>query len=72
MTGEDVAGYCEYDIRILRRLMRNIPMKTGEHFEIWVVMPFGRYYAIEVLVDTVLDVWSGIIISPQTPGGVPA
>ena len=69
-TGMEVVKYCDDEIRILRRLMKDSPRKTGEHFEVWVVMARGGHYAVEVLPDMFIDMRSGAVISPQSVGGV--
>ena len=71
-SGEEIARYCYDEIRILRRLMRANPEKSGEHYEVWVSMPWGNYSAIEVLPDMLIDQRSGAVLSPRPTGGIPA
>lgn len=69
-NGEEIARYCNDEIRILRRMMRASPKKTGEHYEVWVSMPFGNYSPIEVLPDMLIDLRSGAALSQPPLGGV--
>ena len=71
-NGEEIARFCDDEIRILRRLMKANPEKTGEHYEVWVSMPLGTYSAIEVLPDMLIDLRSGAVLSQRPIGGVPA
>jgi hypothetical protein len=66
----EMARYCDDEIRVLRRMMRANPKTTGEHYEVWLSMPFGRFSAIEVLPDTLIDRKSGVILSPRPIGGM--
>jgi hypothetical protein len=68
----EIARFCDDEIRILRRLMRTNPKKTGEHYEVWVSMPFGKFSVLEVLPDTLIDRRSGAVLSPRPIGGVTA
>jgi hypothetical protein len=68
-SGEEIAKFCEDEIRILRRFMRASPEKTGEHYEIWISMPGGDYFTIEVLPEMLKDKESGAVLSPQPIGG---
>jgi HSP20 family molecular chaperone IbpA len=68
-VGEEIAKFCEDEIRILRRFMRTSPEKTGEHYEVWVAMPGGNYSSIEVLPEILKDKESGAVLSPQPVGG---
>ena len=70
--GEEIARYCSDEIRILRKLMRANPEKSGEHYEVWVSMPWGKFTALEVLPDMLIDQRSGAVLSPRPTGGVPA
>ncbi|WAC04289.1 MAG: hypothetical protein OS112_07420 [Methanoregula sp.] len=65
----EIVRYCDDEIRILRRLMRTNPNKTGEHYEVWLSMPFGKFSAIEVLPETLIDLRSGVVLSPCPPAG---
>ena len=69
-SGEEIARYCYDEIRILRRLMRTNPEKSGEHYEVWVSMPWGKFTALEVLPDMLIDQSSGAVLSPLPTGGV--
>jgi hypothetical protein len=69
-SGEEIARFCYDEIRILRRLMRANPEKSGEHYEVWVSMPWGNYSAIEVLPDMLIDQRSGAVLSQRPIGGV--
>lgn len=71
-SGAEIARFCDDEIRILRRLMRTNPKKTGEHYEVWVSMPLGKFSAIEVLPDMLIDRKSGAVLSQRPIGGVPA
>ena len=71
-SGEEIARYCYEEIRVLRRLMRTNPEKSGEHYEVWVSMPWGKFTALEVLPDMLIDQRSGAVLSPRPTGGVPA
>jgi hypothetical protein len=68
-VGEEIAKFCEDEIRILRRFMRARPEKTGEHYEIWISMPGGNYFTIEVLPEMLKDKESGAVLSPLPGGG---
>jgi len=68
-SGEEIAKFCEDEIRILRRFMRARPERTGEHFEIWISMPGWNYFTIEVLPEMLKDKESGAVLSPQPIGG---
>jgi hypothetical protein len=68
----EIARFCDDEIRTLRRLMRTNPKKTGEHYEVWVSMPFGKFSVLEVLPDTLIDRRSGAVLSPRPIGGVTA
>ena len=68
-SGEEIAKFCEDEIRILRRFMRASPEKTGEHYEIWISMPGGNYFTIEVLPEMLKDKESGAVLTPQPIGG---
>jgi hypothetical protein len=68
-SGEEIAKFCEDEIRILRRFMRARPEKTGEHYEIWISMPGGNYFTIEVLPEMLKDKESGAVLSPLPSGG---
>jgi hypothetical protein len=68
----EIARFCDDEIRTLRRQMRNNPRKTGEHYEVWVSMPLGKFSAIEVLPDMLIDRRSGNVLSPRPIGGVAA
>lgn len=69
-NGAEIARFCDHEIRILRRLMRANPKMTEEHYEVWTSMPFGNYYAIEVLPDMLIDRRTGAALSQQHLGGV--
>jgi hypothetical protein len=71
-SGEEIARFCSDEIRVLRRLMRTNPEKSGEHYEVWVSMPWGKFTALEVLPDMLIDQRSGVVLSPRPTGGVPA
>ena len=71
-SGEEIARFCDDEIRILRRLMKANPEKNCDHYEIWVSMPLGTYSAIEVLPDMLIDLRSGAVLSQRPIGGVPA
>jgi hypothetical protein len=71
VCGADVARYCDDEIRILRRLMKNDP-KTTDQYECWAALPFGKYYLIRVLPDTLVDMRSGEPIAQRPAWGVPA
>jgi hypothetical protein len=71
-SGEEIARFCDDEIRIFRRLMKANPEKTGEHYEVWVLMPLGNYSAIEVLSDMLIDHRSGVVLLSRPMGGVPA
>lgn len=71
-SGEEIARFCDDEIRIFRRLMRSHPEKTGEHYEVWVLMPMGNYSAIVVLPDMLIDHRSGAVLLQRPMGGVPA
>ena len=71
-SGEEIARFCDDEIRILRRLMKANPEKTGEHYEVLVSMPLGNYSVIEVLPDMLIDQRSGAVLSQRSIGGVPA
>ena len=71
-SGEEIARYCSDEIRILRRLMRTNPEKSKEHYEVWVSMPWGKFTALEVLPDMLIDQRSGAVLSPRPIGGVAA
>ena len=68
----EMARFCDDEIRTLRRLMRNNPKKTGEHYEVWVAMPLGKFSSIEVLPDMLIDRRSGAVLSQRVIGGIPA
>ena len=73
LTNEaEIARFCDDEIRTLRRLMRTNPKKAGEHYEVWVSMPLGKFSAIEVLPDMLIDRRSGAVLSQQPAGGVTA
>jgi hypothetical protein len=69
-SGEEIARFCYDEIRILRRMIKTNPEKSGEHYEVWVSMPWGNYSAIEVLPDRLIDQRSGAVLSPRPIGGV--
>jgi len=71
-SGEEIARFCDDEIRIFRRLMKANPEKIREHFEVWVLMPLGNYSVIEVLQDILIDHRSGAVLFPRPMGGVPA
>lgn len=70
-NGEEIAKFCDDEIRILRRLMKSNSEKTRDHYEVWVSMPLGTYSAIEVLPDMLIDQRSSAVLSQQPAGGVP-
>ena len=70
-TVAEVAGYCEDEIRVLRRMMRAGPRKTGERYEV-VVTTLGRHFAVEVLPDLLIDIRYAEARSRESTGGVPA
>jgi len=69
-NGAEMARYCDDEIRILRRMMRANPKKTGEHYELWLSMPFGKFSAIEILPDMLIERKSGVVLSPRPIGCV--
>ena len=71
-SGAEIAGFCDDEIRTLRRLMRTNPKKTGEHYEVWVSMPLSKFSSIEVLPDMLIERRSGAVLSQQSTGSVPA
>jgi hypothetical protein len=71
-SGAEIARFCDDEIRTLRRLMRTNPKKTGEHYEVWVSMPLGKFSAIEVLPDMLIERRSGAVLSQRPIGGVSA
>ena len=71
-SGEEIARFCDDEIRILRRLMKANPEKNRDHYEVWVSMPLGTYSAIEVLPDMLIDLRTGSVLSQRPIGGVPA
>ncbi len=64
----EVARYCEDEIRVLRRQMKNNPPKTLEHYEI-LVTTLGKHFAVEVQPDQLVDNKNGAVLS-QRLGGV--
>jgi len=68
----EIARFCDDEIRTLRRLMRTNPKKTGEHYEVWVSMPLGKFSSIEILPDMLIDRRSGAVLSQKSTGSVPA
>ena len=66
----EISQFCDSEIRTLRRLMRNNPNQTGEHYEVWVLMPVGNYSVIEVQPDRLIDWRSGSVLSPLATRGV--
>jgi hypothetical protein len=70
-TVAEVAGYCEDEIRVFRRMMRASPRKAGEHYEV-IVTTLGRHFAVEVLPDMLIDIRYADARSRESTGGVPA
>ncbi len=68
-TIAEVARYCEDEIRILRMQIQNNPQKPGEHYEI-LVTTLGKHFAIEVLLDQLVDNRTGIVLTRHPLGGV--
>ncbi len=68
ITIAEVARYCEDEIRVLRKQMKNNPPKSGEHYEI-LVTTLGKHFAIEVRQDLLVDNRTGATLV-QRLGGV--
>ncbi|MFA4823620.1 MAG: hypothetical protein WC593_00530 [Methanoregula sp.] len=68
-TIAEVARYCEDEIRVLRKQMKNNPPKPGEHYEI-LVTTLGKHFAVEVQPDQLMDNRTGAVLIQCPLGGV--
>jgi hypothetical protein len=68
-TIAEVARYCEDEIRVLRRQMKNNPPKPGEHYEI-LVTTLGKHFAVEVQQELLVDNRTGAVLTQRPLGGV--
>ncbi len=68
-SGEEIAKFCEDEIRILRRFMRARPEKNRRALRNLDLDARGNYFTIEVLPEMLKDKESGAVLSPQPIGG---
>jgi len=68
-TIAEVARYCEDEIRVLRKQIKNNPPKPGEHYEI-LVTTLGKHFGVEVQPELLVDKRTGAALTRRPLGGV--